>query len=33
MLRNSFIKETLKEGKNNEYKYADEDENYMLHIT
>ena len=34
MLRNSFLKETLKEGKNNEnkYAYADEDENYMLHI-
>lgn len=32
MLRNSFLKETLKDGKNTEYKYAAEDENYMLQI-
>jgi hypothetical protein len=32
MLRNSFLIETFKDGKNKEYKYADEDENYMVNI-
>jgi hypothetical protein len=33
MLRNSFLKSLLNEGKNsNDYKYANEDENYMLNI-
>ncbi len=33
MLRNSFLKSLLNEGKNsNDYKYANEDENYILKI-